>query len=89
LYILSLGDKTTEEVSLVVKATNQTSFHCAFSPIGRPFVREVFWFNNAYPELTKLYPEIASISPGKTVLLYTFINLIWMTHKFNGFKRLD
>ena len=59
-------------MSLIVKATEKGLLHKLTSPIGRPFVREVFWFNNAYPELAKLYPEITSISPGK--IIGVFIN---------------
>jgi hypothetical protein len=66
------GEKTTHEVSLVVKSNHQTSIHRIFSPLTRPFGREVFWYSIAYPELAKIYPEVASISPGKTLLLFEF-----------------
>jgi hypothetical protein len=66
------GEKITEEVNLIVKASHQSRFHGLVSPIARAFVSEVFWFNIAYPELAKLYPEIVSMSPGKTFNLDSY-----------------
>ena len=68
-YNLFSGTSTTKEISVIVKASVETTFHRWMSPITRPFVREVFWFKQAYPELTKLCPEIGSISPGKSTLV--------------------
>jgi hypothetical protein len=56
--------KSTSEISVVVKASLRTSFHRLFSSIGRPFVKEVFWFEVAHPHLKKLFPEISSLAPG-------------------------
>ena len=58
--------ESTSEISIVVKASLKTVFVKLLSSIARPFVKEVFWYEEANPQLKKLYPEIASISPGTT-----------------------
>jgi hypothetical protein len=65
---LKQGTTKTQEVCLIVKASLRTEFHRWFSPISQPFVREVFWYKNAFLDLTKLCPEIKLISPGKDTI---------------------
>ena len=57
------SESQVQDVSIIVKASHQASFYRRMTPITRPFVKEVFWFKHAHPELAKLYPEISKISP--------------------------
>jgi hypothetical protein len=44
------------EVSFVIKTSNESSLFKRFSSLLRPFAKEIFWFKQAHPELTKLCP---------------------------------
>jgi hypothetical protein len=61
---LNIFLESPSEISIVVKASLRTIFVKLLSSIARPFVREVFWFEVAHPQLKKLFPEIDAISPG-------------------------
>ena len=51
-------------IKLIVKEPIGQSFmQKVLSKIQKTFMRETFWYEEAYPEFVKLYPEIEEITP--------------------------
>jgi hypothetical protein len=64
----SCSDKNDDEdeekvLNMVVKSMKTTSFHGKISKFAKPFMKETFWYKYALPEMTKLYPDLAGMSP--------------------------